>query len=85
MLARDPICRWELAEGRYCLAPATEADHVQPVRLFPELRYDLSNAQGLCKQHHNSKTALERRGVIVNTREGQGVSDSAVGASAHRK
>lgn len=61
VLAQDPICGWDLGAGRYCLAPATEADHIQPVRLRPDLRYDLSNGAGLCRKHHSMKTARERR------------------------
>lgn len=60
VLAADPICRWPLGGERYCQQPAVEADHVKPIRLHPELRYDLDNGQGLCRRHHSLKTSRER-------------------------
>lgn len=55
VLARDPVCR---EEG--CEAPATEADHIRPIRLGGA-QYDLGNGQGLCKGHHSAKTRRDER------------------------
>jgi len=36
-----------------------EVDHVLPVRSHPELRFELSNLQSLCRRCHSAKTARE--------------------------
>lgn len=33
-----------------------EADHVIPIRIAPELQYDLNNIRTRCKKHHSKKT-----------------------------
>lgn len=55
VLLRDPVC---VACGK---ALATEADHVLPVRDYPEKAFDLDNGQGLCKSCHSRKTLTEVR------------------------
>lgn len=69
-LAADSVCHWPTENG-LCLNPATVADHVIPLRIAPELRYEQSNAQGLCTRCHNRKTAEEKRGRYWNTRTNQ--------------
>lgn len=61
VLLRDIIC-----QADECNQPATVADHVIPARVYVsrhggdrESFYDESNLQGLCKSHHDQKTALE--------------------------
>ena len=68
VLANDPICRWDLGDGRRCLEPSTVADHVVPVKVLPAERYNLDNSQGLCHRHHNSKTHEERSQIYRTTR-----------------
>ncbi|MGO4833921.1 HNH endonuclease [Rhizobiaceae sp. 2RAB30] len=36
-----------------------EVDHIKPVRHAPELAYELSNLQCLCKPCHSRKTKIE--------------------------
>jgi 5-methylcytosine-specific restriction endonuclease McrA len=36
-----------------------EVDHIKPVRAAPELAFELSNLQTLCKPCHSAKTKLE--------------------------
>lgn len=36
-----------------------EVDHVQPLRDAPELAFDLSNLQVLCRACHAAKTRIE--------------------------
>lgn len=39
---------------------AVEVDHITPLRVAPQRKYDLTNLQGLCKSHHSRKTAAEQ-------------------------
>lgn len=43
---------------------ATEVDHVFPWRQIDESAFFRNIFQGLCKEHHATKTALERRGIV---------------------
>ncbi|MET4254057.1 HNH endonuclease [Bradyrhizobium sp. LA6.7] len=36
-----------------------EVDHIKPVRTNPELAFELSNLQTLCKSCHSAKTKIE--------------------------
>jgi|SRR5581483_6475607 len=61
VLLRDIVCQTDK-----CNQPATVADHVIPARVYVaqhggnmEAFYDESNLQGLCKHHHDQKTARE--------------------------
>jgi 5-methylcytosine-specific restriction protein A len=36
-----------------------QVDHILSVRTHPELKFELSNLQTLCGQHHGRKTAVE--------------------------
>lgn len=59
-LAEHPLCVGCESEGRTELA--TLVDHVIPASVAPGRFWDRGNWQGLCKGHHNAKTALEARG-----------------------
>jgi 5-methylcytosine-specific restriction protein A len=37
-----------------------EVDHIKPLEVHPELKYDLNNLQSLCKSHHSAKTYGEK-------------------------
>lgn len=53
ILSRDPVCV-------HCHdAPATEADHIVPIRAGGA-RFDLNNGAGLCGTCHRRKTNKER-------------------------
>ncbi|MCP4200872.1 MAG: hypothetical protein GY769_02955 [bacterium] len=67
-LAADLVCHWKLDDGSLCLNPSVIADHVVPVSVAPELRYEPTNSQGLCVACHNRKTSEERRGIYRSTR-----------------
>lgn len=53
-----------------CFAPAVIADHILRYRLYPELRYEISNGQALCKPCHHTKTGSEIREAYALAREG---------------
>lgn len=63
-LLLHPLCVHCEAEGR--TVEAVEVDHITPLRLAPQRKYDITNLQGLCKSHHSRKTAAEQ-----HTGEGQ--------------
>ena len=55
MLDRAPLCEgWPV--GKRCLAAATHADHILPLRLGGA-PYELENGQGLCAPCHAVKTS----------------------------
>jgi hypothetical protein len=58
VLLRDAyVCR---ACSRVCGSKGeAHADHVVPVKVRPDLRYDVSNGQCLCHGCHNRKTKME--------------------------
>ena len=58
-LALHPLCAACSAAGR--LEPATAVDHCEPHRGRPELFWDETNWQGLCKRCHDAKTVREGR------------------------
>jgi len=57
-LAQHPLCVHCQAEG--IIKAANEVDHIIPHKGDPQLFWDVSNWQPLCKSHHSSKTATER-------------------------
>jgi 5-methylcytosine-specific restriction protein A len=63
VLAREPLCRRCLANGR--TTPATEVDHVKPKEQGGT--DDSANLQGLCHQCHSIKTATEDGGFGLHT------------------
>lgn len=59
-IAREPLCR-ECAR-RGVVRAATQVDHIEPLRLRPELAFVRSNLQSLCDPCTGRKNAEERRG-----------------------
>lgn len=53
VLSEEPVCRCCQREL------STDVDHIKPRRTHPELAWDRSNLQGLCRSCHSEKT---RRG-----------------------
>lgn len=53
------LCQMCLKEQR--ITPATEVDHIIPIRVRWDLRLRLDNLQSLCHRHHMSKTAEDAR------------------------
>lgn len=49
------LCAECLKQGR--VTPTNQIDHIKPRKEYPELAWDESNLQGLCREHHRSKTA----------------------------
>lgn len=60
-LAAHPLCV-ECKKGGRCVV-ATVVDHVERHEGNPDLFYDSSNLQSLCKPCHDRKTWQETRGV----------------------
>jgi 5-methylcytosine-specific restriction endonuclease McrA len=55
---------YELGE----IVPATVVDHIKPHRGDPELFWDASNHQALCKHCHDShKQRFEKSGTILGS------------------
>lgn len=59
-LAHHPLCAECERMGR--LTPATVVDHIIPHRGDKGLFWDRQNWAGLCRMHHNQKTAREDGG-----------------------
>ncbi|MBO8169975.1 MAG: HNH endonuclease [Thermoanaerobacteraceae bacterium] len=59
-LKKNPLCAECQKNGR--ITPATVVDHIRPHRGNPELFWDESNWQPLCKYHHDVKTAKQDGG-----------------------
>jgi len=53
----NAICKWP-----DCHSPANTIDHIAPHKGDYELFWDPTNHQGLCKHHHDVKTATEDGG-----------------------
>ena len=64
------LSRRYLLENTICLScnqAATETDHILPVSEYPDLAYEKSNLQPLCRKCHQIKTArFEPRGLYIN-------------------
>ena len=58
-LNRHPLC--EACAELGLVVPATEVDHIIPRAVAPELRYDTSNLQALCKGCHSRKTRQDAK------------------------
>ena len=56
-LEHHPLCVKCREEGKF--VKATVVDHIIPHRGAPELFWDRSNWQPLCKKHHDQKTGSE--------------------------
>ncbi len=63
VLETRPLCVGCLRVGLHRVA--TEVDHVQPREDRPDLEYDESNLQPLCRRCHAAKTMHELRGRSV--------------------
>lgn len=57
-LGRNPVC--EPCEQRGVTTPATEVDHIVPLRMVGA-RLDLENLQAICRSCHAKKTQEETR------------------------
>ena len=57
--AEHPLCVACEAEGK--VTEATEVDHVIPIHRRPDLRFDRSNLQSLCSEHHRRKSLADNR------------------------
>lgn len=55
-LEREPLCRHCKAKGRVTVA--TDVDHIVPLEDGGS-RFDPSNVQSLCTEHHKAKTSAE--------------------------
>jgi 5-methylcytosine-specific restriction protein A len=55
-----PLCADCERDGR--VGAANEVHHKQPRLEYPELAYEWSNLESLCKSHHSKHSAQERRG-----------------------
>ena len=61
VLADEPWCRY--CRSLDVLTPATVVDHIVKVKDAPDLAFERSNLQPLCKAHHDSaKRQAEARG-----------------------
>lgn len=54
VLSEEPLCRVPR-----CDRPSTIVDHITPHRGDVTLAFDRTNLQGMCKPHHDAKTARE--------------------------
>ena len=57
VLDMNPLCVVCDANGSKVVA--VDVDHIIPLALQPDLAFDTSNLQGLCRSCHNCKTAQE--------------------------
>ena len=67
-LARHPLCRYCLAEGK--TEPAAVVDHITPHRGDKGLFWDSTNWQPLCKRCHDSTKAKEEHAAGYRGRGG---------------
>ena len=68
-LAAHPLCVACEIDGR--VTAATVVDHIKPHRGDPKLMWNPANHQGLCKPHHDIKTATQD-GAFGRPRTDQG-------------
>ena len=61
-LAQNPLCAQCRADG--ITVAATELDHIKPAHTHPDLFWDRTNWQGLCRACHEAKTAAENRRYV---------------------
>ena len=57
-LAKHPLCVHCQASGR--VVAATEIDHIIPIQIDSNRKYDRENWQSLCKSCHSVKTAKDK-------------------------
>jgi 5-methylcytosine-specific restriction protein A len=58
-LQRHPECVVGVRAGPPYCEDVMEVDHITPLRIAPDRKYDETNLQTLCKPHHSAKTARE--------------------------
>ena len=56
-ISKEPLC--EICEEEDRLRPATEVDHIVPIKVDWSRRLDEKNLQSLCHRCHMRKTAAE--------------------------
>lgn len=56
-IQREPYCQ-RIIEGRPCLAPTTDVDHIVPLE-GGGAPWDPANLEALCKRCHSRKTRSE--------------------------
>ena len=56
--AEEPLCRECLRKG--LVASTEHIDHIVDRKMRPELSYERTNLQGLCKACHNAKRSLTK-------------------------
>ena len=67
-------CHWQCVDcGRVAYGRDMHADHVQPVSVAPERRYDVRNGAARCVSCHARKTTDERRGGEGGSNHGRAV------------
>ena len=55
ILTSEPLCRMCRKAGE--ISPATVVDHIEEIRDRPDLQWETSNLQPLCRACHSHKTA----------------------------
>ena len=69
-LEANPACEWHMpaVEGCdalvFCGLPATEVDHIVPLKEWPEGRYVWSNLRSVCDEHHKIRHGKRPRPKI---------------------
>lgn len=58
VLREEPLCRECKKEG--VIKAATVVDHIEPLKLRPDLALFKPNLQPMCNSHHAKKSANER-------------------------
>ena len=66
-LEQHPICVRHKNKLNKIVA-AKHVDHVFPVSMRPDLKYETSNLASLCPSCHSLKTSAEQRGLIYDWR-----------------
>ena len=72
-LEQHPICARCNSMG--IIKASEHADHIKPVRKFPDLKLEPSNLQSLCLPCHNVKTGKERTGIYYDYARGVAYED----------
>ena len=59
-IQNNPLCK-HCKDNNNRVVPATDVDHVVPLRISPERSFDFSNLQSLCRSCHAKKSAEDGR------------------------
>ena len=65
VLQQEPLC--PVCKACHRVEPATEVDHIVPVRMSEDNAWDLDNLWPLCHAHHSRKTAYENNLKAIPT------------------